>query len=84
MFTKKSGRTVHSVKIDYTQRREGYQRRAYIATRQGSRYTVSPAKVGTGVSAFSQIVEVPSDAQNIRFHGVKLPAKYRAALQNVR
>jgi hypothetical protein len=83
-FTKKSGRTVHGVKIDYEQRRQGYHRKAYTATSRGRRYVVSPAQVGTGTSAFSQVIEVPPDAQHIQFHGPKLPAKYRAALQNVR
>jgi hypothetical protein len=83
-FTKKSGRTVHGVKVDYAQRRQGYQRQAYRATRAATTYAVSPAKVGAATSTFSQIVEVPPDARNIQFHGKKLPAKYRAALQKVR
>jgi hypothetical protein len=83
-FAKKSGKNVHGVKIDYEQSRRGYQRKAYTAARQGSKYAVSPAKVGTSTSVFSQIVEISPDAQNIQFHGKKLPAKYRTALQNVR
>jgi hypothetical protein len=83
-FTKKSGRRVHGVKIDYEQRRQGYSRKGYTATRAGHRAAVPPTKVGTSTSAFSQIVEVPPDAQNIQFRGKTLPAKYRAALQNVR
>jgi hypothetical protein len=83
-FTKKSGRTVHGLKIDYAQGRQGYQRQAYRATRNTTTYAVSPAKIGKSTSTFSQIVEVPLDAQNLRFSGKKLPAKYRTALQHVR
>jgi len=83
-FTKKSGRAVHGVKVDYAQRRQGYQRQAYRATRDVTTYSVSPAKVGASASTFSQIVEIPLDARNIQFHSKKLPAKYRAALQKVR
>jgi hypothetical protein len=84
IFRKKSGRSVHGLKIAYAQRRQGYQRKAYTATRDSMTYAVSPAKVGAGASAFAQIVEVPKAARNIQFHGSKLPAKYRAALQDVR
>jgi hypothetical protein len=83
-FTKKSGRTVHGVKVDYAQRRQAYQRQAYRATRAATTYAVSPAKVGATTATFSQIVEIPPDARNIQFQGKKLPTKYRAALQHVR
>ena len=83
-FTKKSGRTVYGVKVDYEQHRQGPQREAYNATRAGRRTAVRSASVDPSISAFSQIVEVPPDAQNIQFQGKKLPAKYRTALQNVR
>lgn len=35
---------------------------------------------------FTQTVEVPEDARNVKFHtgAGKLPARYRHALQNVR
>lgn len=83
-FTKKSGRTVHGVKVDYAQRRQGYQRKAYRATRAATTYAVPPAKVGATASTFSQIVEIPPDARNVKFHSKKLPAKYQTALQKVR
>lgn len=83
-FTKKSGRTVRGVKIDYAQQRQGYRRRGYRATRDATTYTVSPTKIESSTSTFSQIVEVPSEARNVQFHSKKLPTKYRAALQNVR
>jgi hypothetical protein len=33
---------------------------------------------------FSKIVEVPEDAENVRFHTDALPRKYQEALQDVR
>jgi hypothetical protein len=83
-FTKKSGRAVHGVKVDYAQHRQGYQRQAYRATHAATAYAVSSTKVGAATSTFSQIVEIPLDARNIQFHSKKLPAKYRTALQHVR
>jgi hypothetical protein len=47
-------------------------------------YEVSPARVGTTASTFSQIVPVPQTAEHVRFHRGKLPKKYQQALQDVR
>lgn len=83
-FEKKSGRTVHGVRVDYEQRRDGYQRRGYIAHRNGASYHVPPTTVEPSVSRYSKIVEIPEKAENVKFRGTTLPQKYRSALQNVR
>lgn len=85
-FTKQSGKEVFGVKIDYEQRREGYQRSGYTAHRKdtGAKYEVPPTEVKASVSEFTQIVELPEEAQNVQFHKKRLPAKYRDALQSVR
>jgi hypothetical protein len=83
-FARRTGKKVHGVRIDYEQSRGGYERQAYTASRGGTRYRVGPAKVGKTSATFSKVVEVPEDAMNVRFHADKLPAAYRAALQDVR
>jgi hypothetical protein len=83
-FAKRTGRKVHGVKIDYQQTRAPYERKADTAKRDGTQYTVSPARVAGSRSSFSQIVEVPKDARNVRFHKGQLPRKYQDALQAVR
>jgi hypothetical protein len=45
---------------------------------------VPPTQVRKSAARFAQIVEVPEEAQNVRFHVGELPQKYRDALQNVR
>jgi hypothetical protein len=83
-FEKRTGKKVHGVKLDYEQRRKGYTRQGYTATRGRTRYQVLPTHIGGSTSSFSKIVEVPEDAQNVQFHAGKLPEKYRDALQDVR
>ncbi len=83
-YRKRTGKEVRGVKIDYDQSRAGYERKGYTASRGGTRYQVSPAKVGGGMAHFSKIVEVPEDARNVKFHEGKLPEKYQEALQDVR
>jgi hypothetical protein len=83
-FAKRTGRQVHGVKVDYEQSRARYARKEYTAQRGRTSYKVSPSHVGTTRSNFTQIVEVPSDARNVRFRKGKLPEKYQSALQSVR
>jgi len=83
-FKKRTGKEVHGVKIDYEQSRSGYSRKGYTATRGDTQYQVLPTKIGSGKSSFSQIVEVPDEAQNVTFHDKNLPPKYQDALQDVR
>jgi hypothetical protein len=83
-FEKRSGKKVHGVKIAYEQRRAGYTRQEYTATRGTTRYRVSPAYVGESTARFAKIVEVPKEAQNVQFHTGRLPEKYHGALQDVR
>jgi len=83
-FQKRTGKQVHGVKIDYEQSRAGYSRKGYTAKRGNTEYNVAPAKIEGGKSSFSQIVEVPEDAQNVVFHSATLPKKYQDALQDVR
>lgn len=73
-FEKQSGRTVHGVKIEYSQTREGYE-----AERGGTEYQVDPS-----TSRYAKIVEIPDAAENAAFRGTELPEKYRSALQDVR
>ncbi|REJ82692.1 MAG: hypothetical protein DWQ34_24105 [Planctomycetota bacterium] len=83
-FEKKSGRTVHGVRIHYEQRREGYRRKAYTAERNGTTYRVPATTVEPSVSRYSKVIEIPEDAENVKFRDKKLPAKYQSALQDVR
>lgn len=83
---KKSGREVNGVAIEYEQSRKGYQRKGFSAERGQTSYQVKPATVKGSSQMFEQIVEVPEDAQNVRFFTSikKLPKKYQSALQNIR
>jgi hypothetical protein len=45
---------------------------------------VPPTQVRKSAARFTQIVEVPEDAQNVQFHAEALPEQYRDALQAVR
>ncbi len=83
---KRSGKEVHGVAIEYEQSRKGYQRKSFTAERGQTSYTVKPASVGGSSQRFRQIVEVPENAQNVRFftNMNKLPKKYQSALQTVR
>ena len=83
---KRSGRAVHGVEIEYEQTRAGYRRKGYTAKRDGTSYQVKPATVEGSSQEFRKVVEIPKDAQNVRFYtkAEKLPKKYQSALQDVR
>jgi hypothetical protein len=83
---KKSGREVRGVRIEYQQSRSRYHREGFKAHRGGTSYVVSPALVAGTSQKFAQVVEVPEDARNVRFHkdASSLPERYRHALQHVR
>jgi len=83
-FAKRTGKTVHGVKIEYEQSRANYHRKGYTATRGSAQYEIAPAQVRGTTSIFSKIVEVPENAQHVQLHTGSLPAKYEAALQDVR
>src|SRR5207244_1871621 len=83
-FTKRTGKKVHGLKIDYEQSRSGYKRQEYTARRGQTSYRVRPTKVAAGTARFSKIVEVPARARNVQFHQGNLPARYQNALQDVR
>lgn len=83
-FAKRTGKHVHGVKIEYEQSRAGYTRQGYTATRGDTRYDVPPTQVRQSMARFTQIVEVPEDAQNVQFHIGELPQHYCDALQDVR
>lgn len=83
-FSKRSGRKVHGVKIDYEQTRRGAERSGFTATRGTRTYQVRAANMPPTKQTFTQIVEVPGEARNVQFHKGKLPARYRDALQRVR
>ena len=83
---KRSGRKVSGVAIEYEQTRAGYRRKGYTAERDGTTYKVKPTTVEGSSQQFRKVVEVPADAQNVRFYSNpnKLPKKYQSALQSVR
>jgi hypothetical protein len=83
-FAKRTGKKVRGIKIDYEQRRAGYTRQGYTATRGDTQYRVPPTSVKESKTHFAKIVEVPDAARNVQFHMGDLPQKYRHALQNVR
>lgn len=85
-ITKRTGKKVHGIAIEYEQSRKGYQRRAFAAQRGGRKYSTKPASVGHTSQRFRQVLEVPQDAQNVHFYksAQRLPARYQSALQNVK
>lgn len=83
-FAKRTGKQVHGVKVEYEQSRGGYTRQGYTARRGATQYRVPPVQVQQSTARFSQIVEVPEEAQNVRFHAGSLPQHYHDALQDVR
>jgi hypothetical protein len=85
-FPKRSGREVHGVKIEYEQSRRRYRRGEYTATRGETEYQVPATGVAATTQRFAQVVEVPEEARNVRFHTARqdLPEPYRHALQHVR
>lgn len=85
-MTKRSGRTVHGVAIEYEQTRAGYRRKAFTTERGGTSSRVKPATIKASSQEFRKVVEVPKDAQNVKFYTGpgKLPRKYQSALQNIR
>ena len=85
-FEKRSGKKVFGMAIDYEQRREGYHREEYTAQRSdtGTEYEVPPTDVEPSVSRFTQIVELPEQAEDVQFHQQELPSRYQDALQAIR
>lgn len=83
---KRSGREVRGVKIEYEQSRSGYRRRPFYEHRNGRAYPVKAGAVPETHERFTQIVEVPDRARNVRFYPNReeLPEKYAHALQRVR
>lgn len=73
-FEKQSGKEVYGVRIRYTRSREGYE-----AEREGTEY-----EVGESSAEYTKVVEVPEDADNVKFRGTDLPEKYESALQDVK
>ena len=84
--TKRSGRPVYGVTIEYRQSRSSYRRKEYTAKRGKTAYKVDPTSVKASSQKFRKVVEVPRAAQNVHFYREqnKLPEKYRQALQDVR
>jgi hypothetical protein len=76
-FEKRSGRRVHGVRIDYERDRKGFRRRTPGTDSPGSR-------VAPGRQHFTQVVELPERARNVRFRGTALGKDYKEALQDVR
>lgn len=84
--TKRSGRKVHGVSVEYQQTRRGYRRKAFAAKRGKTTYKVAPATVKPTAQNFTKVVEIPKGARNVHFYltATSLPKKYRSALQSVR
>jgi hypothetical protein len=84
--SKRSGREVHGVRIEYERSRARHRREGYTAERGGTSYEVAPASVGTASARFAQVVELPEAARNLHFYteSAAMPEKYRHALQRVR
>src|SRR5437879_1866888 len=83
-FQRRTGRKVHGVKVDYEQSRGGCHREGYTARRGRTTYQVPPTDVKATMQRFSQVVEVPQEARNVKFHRGTLPKQYQQALQDVR
>jgi hypothetical protein len=85
-FRKRSGREVHGVRIEYAQSRRPYRRAAYAATRGKTEYSVPATGVESTTQHFTQVVELPPGARNVRFQAEadELPEPYRHARQRVR
>ena len=83
---KRSGRIVNGVVIEYEQTREGYRRKEYTTERGGTPSRVKPATVKGSSQKYRKVVEIPKDAQNVKFYTGpgKLPKRYQSALQDVR
>jgi hypothetical protein len=86
LITKRSGRRVHGVSVEYEQTRRGYHRKAYAVKRGKTSYKVAPATVKATAQNFTKVVEIPKAARNVHFYLTtnSLPKKYRSALQTVR
>jgi len=85
-ITKRTGRRVHGVSVEYEQTRRGYHRKAYAVKRGKKTYKVGPATVKATAQNFTKVVEIPKGARNVHFYltANSLPKKYRSALQTVR
>src|SRR5262249_12968650 len=85
-FRKRAGREVHGVRIEYEQSWRPDRREAFKATRGRTEYEIPAASVAATNQRFAQVVELPREARNIRFHGAAedLPEPYRHARQRVR
>jgi hypothetical protein len=85
-ITKKSGREVNGLRVEYEQSRAGYRRRGFAARRGKTAYNVAPASVSSTSQRFVQVVDLPKGASNVQFHSRResLPERYRHALQHVR
>jgi hypothetical protein len=83
---KRTGREVPGVRIQYEQDRTRHHREGYTAKRGDTAYAVTPTSVASAYQSFTQVVEVPEDARNLRFYtgADDLPERYRHALQHVR
>jgi hypothetical protein len=83
-FKKRTGREVYGVKIEYEQTRTAARRTGYTGRRGETTYAVSPSRMPAGKTTFTQIVEVPDKAENVRFHERELPPTYKRAIQSIR
>jgi hypothetical protein len=83
---KRTGREVNGVRIEYEQSRKGYRRAGYNAERDATKYEVGSTRAKPTTQRFTQIVELPEKARDVRFYpsNDQLSPKYKQALQDVR
>jgi hypothetical protein len=80
-FTKRSGKQIYGLKIEYMRNRSGYTRRGYSATRGDTEYQVPSTQVEASQASISKIIEVPEHAQNVQLR-TTLPKRYQEVLQD--
>jgi len=63
---KRSGRVVKGIEFSYVNTRRGYHRKGFAAQRNKTLYTVPPTRVKRSELIVRKVVELPSDAKNIK------------------
>ncbi len=76
---KKSGREVRGISITYEQTRKGYDHKNFEFKCDNIKYEIPTSIVSITYQEFTQIVEVPDNAKNMRFFAdvSELPNKYK-------
>jgi hypothetical protein len=85
-FRKRTGRTIHGVRVEYEQSRKSNPRRAHTAARDEQSGSAPETEARAAWERFAELVELPVRARNVRFYTSRrdLPEVYRQAVQRVR